>query len=188
YKRGWIRWEDKKPTHRYVGRVVDRFPLPVRDRLPEPELNGSKDDPWQETHSIVMRDLGVDDKDAPPNPQNGLCTYTTTSWGGRKALGRLLDAYVQQAKEHPGLMPVVYLGSFEKPNTRGGTTDNPLFTIVEWKEFGLGASPPGRKITATPVPQLTHESDSGDGDDGFGKPTIMSNGKETKPWDDEVPF
>src|SRR5262249_48535936 len=49
YKRGWIRWEDKKPTHRYVGRVVDRFPLPVRDRLPGPGLNGTKDDPWQET-------------------------------------------------------------------------------------------------------------------------------------------
>jgi hypothetical protein len=179
YQHGWIRWQDKRPTHRWMGRKVDGWPLPVRSRLPEPELEGP-DDPWKETHRIVMRDLGGDD--APKPTHDGLCTYTTSTVGGKKALGRLIDDYVKLVKEFPGMMPVVYLGSFERPNAYGGTNANPLFTIVEWKEFGHGGSPPGRRIAAPPLPQLNYDGD------GNVEPTVMSNGKETKPFDDEIPF
>jgi hypothetical protein len=173
-----------------MGRKVDHWPLPDRARLPEPDLAGNEDDPWQQTHRIVMRDLGGDD--APTPTHDGLCTYTTTSWGGRKALGRLIKEYVSRAKDHPGQMPVVYLGSKDSAGAKG-TVANPVLTIVEWRAFGPGASPPGRKVAAPAVPQLTYDGEDGDDggggdDDGFGKPTIMSNGKETKPWDDEVPF
>jgi hypothetical protein len=171
YQHGWIRWQDQKPTHRYMGRKVDGFPLPVRSRLPEPELEGSEDDPWQETHSIVMRNM-----DGPDEADN-LCTYTTTSWGGRKALGKLIDAYVKQAKEHPGQMPVVYLGSVDKQSPRG-PVPNPVITIVDWTEFGAGASLPGRKLTAVPAIQ--------------GPPTTNTPAEEKPPLkrelDDEIPF
>jgi hypothetical protein len=182
YQHGWVRWIEKKRTHRYMGRKVDHYPFPDRSQLPEKELIGSKEDPWQPTRRIVMRDLGGDD--APKPTHDGLCTYTTTSYHGGKALGRLLDAYVNQAREHPGMMPVVYLGSKKQRNTMGGMTDVPVYTIVDWKPFGPGASPPGRKIAVAPIPlQLTHDDADGDGGndgdgDDFTKPTIMSNGKE----------
>src|SRR5215471_6708944 len=56
YEHGWIRWEDKKPTHRCMGRKVDHHPLPDRSQLPEKEMAGAENDPWQQTHRIVMRD------------------------------------------------------------------------------------------------------------------------------------
>jgi hypothetical protein len=72
YKHGWIRWRDKKPTHKYVGRKVDHWPLPTRDRLPEQELKGTPEDPWQETHMIVMRCLGAEGE---PNANGALYTW-----------------------------------------------------------------------------------------------------------------
>jgi len=72
YEHGWIRWIDQKPTHRYMGRKVDHYPLPTRDRLPEADLAGTEEDPWQETHRVVMRDLGGDG--APKPTHDGLCT------------------------------------------------------------------------------------------------------------------
>src|SRR5262249_20388483 len=150
YQHGWIRWIEKKPTHRYMGRKVDHYPLPTRDRLPESELAGHEEDPWQETHRVVMRDLGGDD--APQPTQDRLCTYTWTSWGGKKAFGRLLKEYLAQAKDHPGKMPVVYLGSKSGSGAKG-PVENPVLTIIDWKPFGPGAAAPGRKIVVAPIPQ-----------------------------------
>jgi hypothetical protein len=65
YKRGWIRWWDKKPTFKAIGRPIDGFVSPPRGRLPDQDQNkwprdgkSVPKDPWQETFSIVMRDLG----------------------------------------------------------------------------------------------------------------------------------
>jgi hypothetical protein len=87
YKRGWIKWLDRKPVFKAIGRPIDGFVAPPRDRLPDRDedswprdARGNASDPWQENFLIVMRDL--DD--------GRLCTWTTTSYYGSKALGALL--------------------------------------------------------------------------------------------------
>jgi hypothetical protein len=84
-----------------------------------------------------------------------LCTWTTTSWFGQKALGRLLDAYVRDQKKHPDLMPVVLLGSEMKPTTNYGDVAAPVLTVVDWQPFGPGAAPPGMPdLPRPPLPPV----------------------------------
>jgi hypothetical protein len=92
----------------------------------------------------IMRDLN----------DGRLCTWTTTSWFGSKALGMLLKKYVSEAKEHPGMMPVVLLSSEKKQTTDFGEVDAPVLTIVDWKPFGEGASPPGMRLPQPPLPPV----------------------------------
>lgn len=77
YKRGWIKWLDRKPVFKAIGRPIDGFISPVRSRLPDQDEKrwprdgkGVPQDPWQENFQVVMRDLG----------DGKLCTWTTTSW------------------------------------------------------------------------------------------------------------
>jgi hypothetical protein len=151
YKRGWIKWVDRRPVFKAIGRPVDGFVSPTRDRLGDNDKNGwprdakgEPQDPWQEHFSIVMRDLS-DDR---------LCTWTTTGYYGPKALGKLLDEYVRKQKQHPGLYPVALLLSETKPSTNFGDVEAPLLKIVDWKPFGEGAAPPGlRNLPPPPLPQ-----------------------------------
>ena len=149
YKRGWIKWVDRKPVAKILGRPVDGFVSPVRDRLGDhdekrwPRDNkGQPQDPWQENFLIVMRDLG----------DGRLCTWTTTSWFGSRALGALLAAYTRQAKSHPGLMPVVLLSAETRTTASYGDVSGPVLTIVDWQAFGEGASPPGMPLSQPSLP------------------------------------
>src|SRR5262249_32338966 len=136
---------------------VDGYPLWVRGQLADKELINTEEDPWQETHRIVLRDLGGDN--CPKPTHDGLCTYTTTSYHGRKALGRLLKAYGEQVKDHAGMMAVVYLGSKSQPGMRGEVSV-PIYTIVDWQPFGVGAALKGKRLEHKPaVPLLTYDGD-----------------------------
>jgi len=149
YKRGWLKWVDRKPVYKAIGRPIDGFVSPVRDRLPDrdesrwsTDARGVPQDPWQETFSIVMRDLS----DA------RLCTWTTTSWYGSKALGALLNKYTREARQHPDQMPVVTLSSETKQTTNFGDVEAPVLTVVDWQLFGDGAAPPGMKMPPPALP------------------------------------
>jgi hypothetical protein len=169
YKRGWIEWRDRKPVRKIIGRPVDGFVSPMRDRLGDldeskwPRNNkGEPQDPWQENFSVVMRDHG----------DNRLCTFTTTSYYGSRALGALLKIYTDNVKKHPGMMPVVLLLSETKATQSFGDVEAPLFKVVDWEPFGDGASPPGMKM---PVPELP-------------KVQQVLPPPKTKLGDDEIPF
>ena len=145
YKRGWIKWLDRKPVFKAIRRPIDGFVSPPRSQLPDRDKSrwptdphGAPQDPWQENFLIAMRDL--DD--------GRLCTWTTTSWYGSKALGALLKVYTREVKAHPGLMPVVLLSSETKETVDYGDVEAPVLTVVDWQPFGPDAAPPG-----TPLPQ-----------------------------------
>ena len=173
YQRGWIRWDNKKPTCKLIGRPIDGFVSPVRGRLPDQDkslwshVNGQPTDPWQETLMITMRDLS-DDR---------LCTLTITSWYGRQALGAFLAAATRECKKHPGCAPVVLLGSEEKSTVSFGEVAAPTFTIVDWRPFGDGAAPPGMPMPPPRLPPV-HE--------------LLAPSRETKilgeAMDDEIPY
>ena len=144
YACGWLQWLNRKPVQKYIYRPIDGFILPTRDRLPDRDKSkwpldkdGKRSDPWQENHQIVMKDLATDE----------LLTWTTTSWYGRKAIGRLIDLYTREAKSHAGLMPVVTLSTKDKSSPDYGLIPAPVLTVVDWKAFGAGAAPPGSPAT-----------------------------------------
>jgi hypothetical protein len=150
YKRGWIKWIDRKPVFKAIGRPIDGFISPARYRVPDRDDNswprdskGVPQDPWQETFYVVMRDLS-DDR---------LCTWTVTSYYGSKALGALLKIYTRDVKQHAGLMPVVLLSSETKPTVDYGDVEAPLIKIVNWKAFGPDAAPPGMKLPQPEFPK-----------------------------------
>jgi hypothetical protein len=149
YRHGWIKWLDRKPVIKAIGRPIDGFVAPTRDRLPDRDedrwprdARGVPQDPWQENFSIVMRDLS----------DGRLCTWTTTSYYGSKALGALLRTYVHDQKKHPDQMPVVLLASETKTTTNYGDVEAPVLIVDDWQLFGNGAAPPG--IQNLPQPKL----------------------------------
>lgn len=147
YRRGWIKWQDRKPVFKLLGRPIDSFVSPVRDRLGDLDKNrrprNNKNepiDPWQEHFSIVMRDVTTND----------FVTSTTTSWFGQEALGALLTAYLRDRKQHPGLSPVVLLSSEDKPTANYGDVSAPVLKLVDW-QVGDDAAPPGSRTKAPPL-------------------------------------
>ena len=151
YKRGWIKWVDRKPAYKAIGRPIDGFVSPMRERLPDRDesqwprdARGLPQDPWQENFSIVGRDLS----------DGRLCTWITTSWYGSKALGTLLNKYTREAKQHPDQMPVVTLSSETKQTTNFGDVEAPVLKIVDWQPFGEGAAPSGMKLPPPALPSV----------------------------------
>jgi hypothetical protein len=167
YKRGWYRWHEKRPTHKFMGRLVDGWPLPTREQLPEADIAYTPEDGWQETHTIVMRELESGD----------LFTFSTTSWGGKKALSKLLTTFKDNAKKNPGLMPVVYLGSVDRMSEKG-VYQAPTLEVCEWAEFGDDQSPPGNPPDVPPpLPRLTDQSE-----------VVVEQSSMKEDVGDEIPF
>jgi hypothetical protein len=166
---GWIQWVNKKPVQKYIFRPIDGFVLPTRDRLPDQDKSrwpldkdGKRSDPWQENHQFVFKDLTTDE----------LVAWTTTSWYGRKAVGRLLDLYAREARKHPGLMPVVTLSAKDEVSPDYGLIPAPVLAVVDWRAFGDGAAPPGSRASAPSLdrvrPMLAIEHDASPANDpGF---------------------
>jgi hypothetical protein len=139
YAEGWIRWQDKKPTHKLYARRVDGFVSPPRHVLPEAEEHqwpmGAKgpEDPWQRVQFLLLKEVTTDQ----------LLTWQVSSWGGSGAIGELLDSWAADYKNHPGEAPVVILQSWDKPNADWGKIPTPRLKLVGWQPFGEGATPPG---------------------------------------------
>lgn len=180
YREGWIRWANKKPTHKLMGRRVDGFISPTRDRLPEYNKEewpvGAKgpEDPWQEQQELVLRNI----------TNNELFTWTSASYGGRLAIGDLLDEYVAEARQHPGEMPVVELSSYNRPTADYGNIPTPQLTIVSWETFGPDASPPGDKARLALLRQQLQALQTL----ALPKPVAAKTRQQGDGMDDEIPF
>jgi hypothetical protein len=182
YACGWVKWENRKSVAKQICRPIDGFILPPRQALPDQDKNGwpydskgKRADPWQQNHQFVLKDATTDE----------LVTWVTTSWYGRKAVGRLLDAYTREMTQHLGLMPVVLLSSRDQP-TDHGMTQAPVLTIVEWRAFGDGASSAGSPSTSSTTPAL-------EGQPTLALPAAKAKGTTASlgsggDMDDEIPF
>jgi hypothetical protein len=174
YWRGWIKWEDRKPTFKIIGRPIDGFVSPMRKRLGDLDENrwprnsrGEPQDPWQENFSLTMRNL----------TSGRICTWNTTSWYGQKAMGALLTTFTRDCHKHRGCMPVVLLSSEEKTTTNYGDVAAPVLTVVDWQPFGEGTASPGMRVPPPPLPPVQE---------------LLPPSKETKmlgeAMDDEIPY
>jgi hypothetical protein len=130
---GWIRWFNMKPVEHRGGCLVD-FPQHLtRDDLGhndksvwETDPKGNPKDPWSPTDMLVMRELDSGD----------LVTYSTSSDGGRDALGKLCRAFDRNYRKHVGEFPVVELGAESYEHHQHGTTWKPTLKIVGWAKWG----------------------------------------------------
>jgi hypothetical protein len=134
----WIRWKDRKPTHKIGGRRVDGWISPARERLPDQDKSrwpiGKKgpEDPWQETHMLLLRDESGE-----------LFTFASSSYGAAKGIGELLDGWVgEQRRERNGKMPKVVLSSRDRVSPDYGKIPEPVFKVCGSEAFGPDASPP----------------------------------------------
>jgi hypothetical protein len=146
YANGYVKWIDRRPLVKAVFRSIDGWIMPPRENLPDRDESrwpwdsklGKGKDPWQETHKIVCKRVERGELD------DGLVTWTTTSYYGLKAMQKIVDTFVGAARKHPGMMPVVTLDTTTR-HTSFGEVEAPMLTIVDWHPFGDGASPPGQR-------------------------------------------
>jgi hypothetical protein len=128
--RGWIKWVDQQPIEHVIGREIDGHQVCARDLLGdldqarwETDGNGVKRDPWQRVTYLVLRNMEDDE----------VATFTSTSDGGRKAVGKLCDRYDHLRHKHKAQMPIVALKSESYYNKKYRTDVlKPKFQIVGW--------------------------------------------------------
>jgi hypothetical protein len=148
YANGIVKWVDRRPVERHIYRPIDGWILPKREQWPDRDEErwlydnklGKAVDPWQETHQIVLKRLQHDEYD------DGLVTWSPTGYYALKSLRKSIkEDFVGAARKHPGMMPVVTLGTYDERSPTYGKIPAPLLTIVDWQPFGEGASGPGRR-------------------------------------------
>jgi hypothetical protein len=132
--RGWVRWQDKKPTDHIMGKVYDRFQMPRRDELGdldksqwETDVNGRERDPWQKTYYLLLKGTEKNSDE--------LYTFAASSKGGIDAVLALCDAYSRGKRKQVGeVLPVIALSgsSYQHPNRELGRVKTPEFKLVGW--------------------------------------------------------
>ena len=89
-----------------------------------PGLNDEPSDPWRDTRYLRLMD-----------PKTGAdYTFTTDSYGGRRAVGDLKSQIANVRSVHPVALPIVQLTSTMMP-TKFGQKPRPDFKIVDWRGF-----------------------------------------------------
>jgi hypothetical protein len=109
---GWLRWEGRKCVDHRMGRVVDGFKAPRRNELPAIEA-------WVSTNYLVFVDTNSGE----------IFTFTTSSDGGRSALGALALTYSETDQSE---LPVVALGA-RSYRGHGKTIYVPIFEVTDWR-------------------------------------------------------
>ena len=129
---GWVRWFKGKPVEHRIRRLIDNPPKLSRndlghldEKLWETDPSGNPKDPWAMTDRLVMKDIDTDD----------LLTFSTSSWGGRKALGKLCRAFDRDHRGDSTVFPVVQLGVVTRQHDTYGPIDEPSFEIVGWRRW-----------------------------------------------------
>ena len=128
---GWIRWFDGKAVEHRIGRLIDFPPRLSREDLGhldeskwETDPSGNLRDPWAQTDRMVMRD------------ENGeLCTFSTSSVGGRHAISKLCKSFDTGSSKHDGYWPVVVLEVETYQHHVYGEIMKPRFKIVDWQPW-----------------------------------------------------
>jgi hypothetical protein len=176
---GWQRLErGQKPIY-CIGRVADGFEPPDREALGDnvPGLWADpKQDPWSEVSMSPMLDL--------ENCEHFL--FTTTSDGGRNAVAALLDAYLDNLKDHPedtNKLPIVTLSSDSYTNSNNKKIYFPVFEIDSWDERPSAV----RHIKPPPISMLTLEADANPPTKALPAPARARKNARAD-MDDEIPF
>jgi hypothetical protein len=152
---GWVRWFAGKPVE-YRGGFLQDFP-PTLDRkdlghndesLWESDQQGHPKNPWAPTDLMGLRD-----------EDGETLTFSTSSWGGRKAIGRLCREYdhLCNRPDHVGKYPVVEIGSRNRQSADFGPIPEPTFGIVSWIKRDENAMPDAEEPEGLKAPDMATE-------------------------------
>jgi len=126
---GWVRWEDGKPGPHAMQLVSENRPVPRREELGDTDQaqwelgsDGEPRDPWAFTVYLPL--LGGDDE---------LYTFSTSSKGGHKAIGKLCRFYARSRKLKPECHPRVALQGDSYPHHEYGRIKVPVFSPCGWE-------------------------------------------------------
>jgi hypothetical protein len=152
---GHVRWWDNSPVEYRIARLIDFPPEVVREDLGhmdkslwETDQQGNPRDPWQPVDRIVMRDMDGE-----------LLTFSTSSWGGRKAVAKLCRDFDQNYQKHPGAWPIVELRSKDRRSADFGLIPEPVFTIVDWAPWDEETMPDAKALETPKAPDAATELD-----------------------------
>ncbi len=136
WSKSWIKFEDRKVAERHVYSVArnekpaERKSLGDLDETKWPiGLDGKPSDPWSLQYLLPLEDTDSGD----------ICVFTTSSVGGKRAVGDVCKAWAQHGRKDRSLpLPIVKLGVGEMMSAKFGRIVTPKFEIVGWDEHGNG--------------------------------------------------
>jgi hypothetical protein len=152
----WIKFVDGEVAERKTYRVALRERPPEREDLDDLErdnwpegIDGNPADPWSLQYLLPLEKIS----------DGEVVIFTTSSFGGRLAVGDLCAAYAKRTIKSASCgQPIVKLAKAEMPTKKFGKVPRPLFNIVGWDE-------PSKDIDVMP-------------------PVVTSDGE----FDDSIPF
>lgn len=160
WTKSWVKFVDGEVVERKTYRVAKGEQPPEREELGDddkdawPEgLDGKPSDPWSLQYLLPLEKI---------HSGGDLVIFTTSSFGGRRAVADLCSTYVKRMKKNADCgQPIVKLSKVDMPTKKFGKVPRPDFQIIGWDE-------PSQDIDVLPP-------DKG-GNGGGGK------------FDDEIPF
>lgn len=128
----WIKFVDGEVADRKVYRIALGEQPPEREDLDDldqdnwPEgVDGNPADPWSFQYLIPLERIS----------DGEVVIFTTSSFGGRRAVADLCAAYAKRTTKSAGCgQPVVRLAKAEMPTKKFGKVPRPHFEIVGWDE------------------------------------------------------
>jgi hypothetical protein len=124
WTKAWIKFIDDKVVDRKHYRVT-RGERPVdRNDLDELELAGTDEDPWSLQSMLPFEDM----------ERGEVFIFTTSSFGGKRAVAEICDAYAKRKKRGQNGQPVVQLATATMPTKNFGPVPRPHFEIARWDD------------------------------------------------------
>jgi hypothetical protein len=120
----WIKFIDDKVVDRKHYRVALGQRPVDRNDLDELELAGTDEDCWSLQSIVPFEDM----------ERGEVFIFTTSSFGGKRAVAELCDAYAKRRKRGQNGQPVVKLATATMPTKSFGPVPRPRFEIVRWDD------------------------------------------------------
>ena len=138
--RGWIRFDDQKVAERILVRRSEKKQLPERD-----DLSFADESEWPRDNKGVPRDPWVKQFFIPLLSTNDgkLVTFVTGSVGGRIAVGKLCDAFLNNERRRS----IVKLDVSSFKSKDYGKVDSPAFRVIGFDEKPA-EEPPEQAVVA----------------------------------------
>jgi hypothetical protein len=129
----WIKFTDGEVAERKMYRVALGEKPPVREDLDERNedewsegLDGKPADPWVYQYLLPLEDMDTGE----------VVIFVTSSYGGKRAIADLCDAYAKRTKKTGCGQPIIKLAKTDMPTKKFGKVPRPLFEVDRWDEAG----------------------------------------------------
>jgi hypothetical protein len=126
--RGMVKFENKKPVRRLIGKVADGFKMPDRNSLDDKHLIDTQQDPWSAQAYLPLEDAETHE----------VMIFVASSFGAHKAVNRLCG--IQAHNMHRG-SPIIRLNVTGYTHKAFGWVDTPEFPVVGWTDADAPESP-----------------------------------------------